>query len=155
MNPLTKKFVVNRINCPMVVAQAIKEDRYVYVGRPSKWGNPFVVGRDGTRTEVIAMYRAYLLESTALIEALPELKGKLLGCSCLPMPCHAEVLAELANSENTFVEQVSGICKCSKKFTVGHQDTVPMVLHEMPPCPEYVRLDLVDYLRWVRGATEN
>jgi Domain of unknown function (DUF4326) len=33
----------------------------VYVGRPSKWGNPFVIGRDGTRDEVIAKYRAWIL----------------------------------------------------------------------------------------------
>jgi hypothetical protein len=35
----------------------------VYVGRPSKWGNPFVIGRDGSREEVIAKYRAWIVRS--------------------------------------------------------------------------------------------
>jgi hypothetical protein len=52
----------------------------VYIGRPSKWGNPFVIGRDGTRDEVIARYEAWLLEQPELITALPELAGMTLGC---------------------------------------------------------------------------
>ena len=36
-------------------------DRQVYVGRPSKWGNSFVIGRDGSRSEVIAKYRAWIV----------------------------------------------------------------------------------------------
>lgn len=32
----------------------------VYIGRPGKWGNPFVIGRDGSREEVIAKYRAWV-----------------------------------------------------------------------------------------------
>lgn len=69
----------------------------VYIGRPSKWGNPFRIGRDGTRAEVIAKYRAYLLGSPVLMAALPELRGKVLGCWCAPQACHGDVLAELAN----------------------------------------------------------
>jgi hypothetical protein len=38
----------------------------VYIGRPSKWGNPFVIGKDGTRDDVVAKYRAYLLRTPAL-----------------------------------------------------------------------------------------
>ena len=34
----------------------------VYVGRPTKWGNPYVIGKDGTRAEVIEKYRAFLTE---------------------------------------------------------------------------------------------
>ena len=45
----------------------------VYVGRPSKWGNPFVIGRDGTREEVIAKYRDWILRQPALVAALHEL----------------------------------------------------------------------------------
>jgi hypothetical protein len=69
----------------------------VYVGRPSKWGNPFVIGRDGTRDEVIAKYRAWIVRQPSLISALPELRGKNLVCWCAPQRCHAEVLIELAN----------------------------------------------------------
>jgi len=69
----------------------------IYVGRPSKWGNPFVIGRDGTRLEVIAKYRAWIAQQPALLAALGELRGKDLVCWCAPDPCHAEVLIELAN----------------------------------------------------------
>jgi len=69
----------------------------VYVGRPSKWGNPYKVGRDGTREEVIEKYRAHILASPELLAAIPELKGKVLGCWCKPQPCHGDILAELAD----------------------------------------------------------
>lgn len=74
----------------------------VYVGRPSKWGNPFVIGRDGTREEVIAKYLEYLLGTeytTGLILDIGELRGKDLVCWCSPLPCHADILLKLANSE--------------------------------------------------------
>ena len=69
----------------------------VYVGRPSKWGNPFVIGQDGNRDQVIAQFRAWLPLQPHLMGALHELRGKRLGCFCSPEPCHADVLAELAN----------------------------------------------------------
>ena len=69
----------------------------VYVGRPSKWGNPFVIGRDGSRDEVIAKYRAWIVRQPALMAALPELRAKNLVCWCALERCHADVLIELAN----------------------------------------------------------
>ena len=73
----------------------------VYVGRPTKWGNPYVIGKDGTRAEVIEKYRAFLIEhvytSDLFMADLRELRGKDLVCWCVPRPCHAEVLMELAN----------------------------------------------------------
>lgn len=71
----------------------------VYIGRPSKWGNPFVVGRDGSRSEVILKYEAWLMSQPALVSALPELKGKVLACWCAPLACHGDVLVRLANKE--------------------------------------------------------
>jgi hypothetical protein len=68
----------------------------VYIGRPSKWGNPFAIGRDGTRDEVIARYEAWILTKPGLLAALPELAGKTLGCWCVPRACHGHVLARLA-----------------------------------------------------------
>ena len=68
----------------------------VYVGRPSKWGNPFVIGRDGTRDQVIAKYRAWITCQPALLADLNELRGEDLVCWCAPQRCHADVLAELA-----------------------------------------------------------
>ena len=69
----------------------------VYIGRPSKWGNPFVIGKDGNREQVIEKYRRWVLGQPALMAALPELKGKTLGCWCAPHPCHGDVLVELAD----------------------------------------------------------
>lgn len=74
-----------------------KQDPYdVYIGRPSKWGNPFEVGVDGTREQVIDLYEQWLLEQPDLLAALDELTGKTLGCWCAPRPCHGEVLTRLA-----------------------------------------------------------
>jgi hypothetical protein len=69
----------------------------VYIGRPSKWGNPFAIPRDGNRAEVIAKYRAWIANNTALMAALPELRGRDLVCFCAPAACHGDTLLELAN----------------------------------------------------------
>ncbi len=69
----------------------------VYIGRPSKWGNPFNIGKDGSREDVINRYYTYLMENESLMADLPELKGKVLGCWCKPKACHGDVLAQMAN----------------------------------------------------------
>lgn len=79
------------------VVHCKREPYDVYIGRGSKWGNPFVIGTDGTREEVIAKYRAYLATRPGLIAALPELSGKVLGCWCSPKACHGDILVELSN----------------------------------------------------------
>ena len=78
------------------VVHCKRDDYDVYIGRPSKWGNPFVIGQDGDRFDVIDKYENYLL-SSALIEQVHELKGKVLGCWCKPAACHGDVLASYAN----------------------------------------------------------
>ena len=76
-----------------------KEPHDVYIGRPSKWGNPFVIGVDGTRAEVIEKYREWIATSpTLLADAKKELRGKVLGCYCAPQACHGDVLVEIANA---------------------------------------------------------
>lgn len=72
----------------------------VYVGRPTKWGNPFVIGRDGTRDEVVAKYKKYLLRDDFLSRSLGELVGKDLVCWCAPLACHADVLIEIIALNN-------------------------------------------------------
>ena len=67
----------------------------VYIGRPSLRGNPFKIGRDGTRDQVIDKYRAWILRQPKLLARLHELRGKDLVCWCAPARCHAEVLIEL------------------------------------------------------------
>lgn len=67
----------------------------VYIGRPSKWGNPYVIGLDGTREEVIQKYEEHVRSSKILMRALPSLAGKTLGCWCPPKPCHGDVLIKI------------------------------------------------------------
>lgn len=78
-----------------------KREAYdVYIGRPSVWGNPFVIGRDGGRDGVIAKYEEWIkFTNTDLLKRLPELRGKKLGCWCKPNACHGDVLAALADKE--------------------------------------------------------
>jgi hypothetical protein len=82
-----------------LVVHCRKEKYDIYIGRPSKWGNPFTVGKDGSREEVIKKYRAWILTQPLLITEVKELKGKVLGCWCKPLPCHGDVLVELANRD--------------------------------------------------------
>jgi len=72
-----------------------KEGYDVYIGRGSKWGNRFVMGRDGNREEVIAKYREWILGNDELLRCLGELKNKVLGCYCKPFACHGDVLVEM------------------------------------------------------------
>ena len=67
----------------------------VYVGRPTKWGNPYKIGRDGSRLVVIESYRRWL---EAGRDDPTELRGKDLVCWCAPQPCHADILLEVANA---------------------------------------------------------
>ncbi len=77
-----------------------KNEKYdILIDRTGKWGNPFVIPRDGTRREVIAKYRAWIMTQPQLIADLPRLKNKVLGCWCSPKPCHGDVLKELAEAE--------------------------------------------------------
>jgi hypothetical protein len=84
-----------------------------YIGRgkrglglkKSKWHNPFIEGKDGTREEVIDMFERYLdgpvencegkvFDGRRLMADLPEIAGKILGCHCAPKACHGHVLVK-------------------------------------------------------------
>lgn len=74
----------------------------VYIGRPSRWGNPFVIGKDGDRDEVIRKYREWIKTQPAVVKAAKrELAGKDLVCFCSPAACHGDVLIEVANTLET------------------------------------------------------
>lgn len=83
-----------------------KEYFDVYIGRPSKWGNPFSHKNDtiakfkvATKEEAIEKYQHWLLygDGKTLLDDLPELEGKILGCWCNPKKCHGDFLASLVN----------------------------------------------------------
>jgi hypothetical protein len=80
--------------------RTLNDPAAVYIGRPSIWGNPFVIGPHGDRATVIAKYRDWLMAQPELVaQAKAELAGKDLVCYCAPLPCHGDVLLEVANSE--------------------------------------------------------
>lgn len=87
-----------------------RRDRYdVYIGRPSKWGNPFVVGEHGDPLDCVNRFREWLLQRPDLIAAAKrELRGKVLGCYCArqggvgpddPPVCHGQILARAARGD--------------------------------------------------------
>lgn len=70
----------------------------VYIGRPSKWGNPYRLIRESEREAILVRYREWLNTQPELLEAVyQELRGKVLGCWCAPKLCHGDILAEIAN----------------------------------------------------------
>lgn len=73
-------------------------DGIIYVGRPTCWGNPYFIGRDGNRGEVVDLYKRWLTSDGVLVQrAKQELQGKDLVCWCAPLACHADILMEIAN----------------------------------------------------------
>lgn len=78
------------------VVHCQREQYDVYIGRPSKWGNPWSIGAL-SREEVIEKYRVWIETQPALLASLSELRDKVLGCWCAPQACHGDVLVELAN----------------------------------------------------------
>src|SRR5688500_7708213 len=78
----------------------------VYVGRPTRWGNPFRVGGSTSAAMAVAEFGVYVSLNGF---DLTELRGKDLACWCpLDQPCHADVLLELANPQALGVDLLSG-----------------------------------------------
>ena len=94
-------------------------DGAVFVGRPTAWGNPAIVRKSGREFEVVGGYgycittgrhdaHAYAVEQyrkhlrkTGRDAIASDLRGKDLACWCpLDMPCHADVLLEIANASD-------------------------------------------------------
>lgn len=82
-----KLYNINDPDCPK---------NATYIGRGTKWGNPFKIGEHGTRNEVIALYEEYL-KISGLINDIHELEGKDLVCHCSPLPCHGDILIKYAD----------------------------------------------------------
>ena len=77
----------------------------VYVGRPTKWGNPFshlpntlAKFQVKTRDDAVDAYRSWVVTQPELLSSLEELRGRDLVCWCAPKRCHADVLLELSNA---------------------------------------------------------
>ena len=102
----------------MKVVHCKKEPYDVYIGRPSKWGNPFTHLNTSTqaefkvnsREEAIDAYKNWILhgEGQHLLVDLPELKGKVLGCWCAPKLCHGDILIALVQSLDIKYKPIAG-----------------------------------------------
>ncbi|GIW60329.1 MAG: hypothetical protein KatS3mg087_1395 [Patescibacteria group bacterium] len=88
---------------PTTVVNIKKSKFDIYIGRPSKWGNPFKTGPLDKR---LLYYENYLLNNDELLNSLPELRGKVLGCHCDPKPCHGHILAYYADLPPEELERV-------------------------------------------------
>lgn len=106
MNDLNIRF---RDVWPYVVHKS-KSGYDIYIGRPSKYGNPFS-HQDGTlakykvnsREEAVFKYKEWVMQQSELIDDIRKnLHHKVLGCYCSPLLCHGHVLAAIAN--NLFYE---------------------------------------------------
>lgn len=98
---LKRNYRVVPLETTRVVNRDKGEEFDIYIGRRTPWGNPFMVGQDGTRAEVIEKFRGYfhqdVLQDPTKRQMLVSLRGKRLGCHCKPMPCHGDVIAEYLN----------------------------------------------------------
>lgn len=92
------QFVLNGqiITLPVDVGKTYRgrplEPNEIYIGRPSKWGNPFKIGEHGTREEVCLRYYNWIFTQPHLLAELPKLKGRRLMCYCTPQLCHGHML---------------------------------------------------------------
>ncbi len=95
----------------MIIVHCKKRKYDVYIGRPSKWGNPFIIGQDGDRKTVVEKFDKWLYtgynfgnaEATEearllILSSLKELEGKKLGCWCSPQLCHGDILIKYVNN---------------------------------------------------------
>ncbi len=111
------------------VVHCEREPFDIYCGRgsrklglpASKWANPFRIGRDGTREQVIAKHKRWLPTQTHLMAALDELRGQTLGCHCAPQACHCDTLVELANTSRSVTPPAAASSKGKPHALAGYQ----------------------------------
>lgn len=96
-----------QMRCPVVnIHKKYKSD--VYIGRGSIWGNPFKIGPDGSRSDVIRKHRDWILNNPILLFRIPQLHDKVLGCFCKPKGCHGDTLADLVEASK-FINLTTGV----------------------------------------------
>lgn len=94
-----REWMSNEKNVYIGRANVVFIDGQRFPDEPSEFANPFKVGKDGTREEVIQKYELYIREelknNNELVNKLKTLKNKTLGCWCKPEPCHGNVLLKI------------------------------------------------------------
>lgn len=104
---LDRKIPIRKVNLKITkVSNKDLGDSYdVYIGRGTLWGNPYQMGKEGTRDEVIAKFaydfeRRFLKFPEQFDMNIEKLRGKTLGCHCKPAACHGDVIANYLNSQD-------------------------------------------------------
>ena len=133
------------------VVNKYKEPYDVYIGRGSKWGNPYSHQSNtkaeyvvATREEAIAKYKEYLLNKPELLADIHELQGKTLGCFCKPKACHGDVLVELVNQLNPNMETKVEI-KPMKTF-----NPMQYIAIDIANCWGLDKTNYEDRIQWVK-----
>ncbi len=100
----------------------------VRIDRRTRWGNPFLIGRHGSREEVIERYRVWLWDKVKggeiPLAELAALNGKTLACHCHPLPCHGDVLAKAAAWAHARI--APGMAQDGGRAPEGRQTAVPV-----------------------------
>lgn len=124
----------------------------VYIGRPSKWGNPFKISPTCSREDSVRLFELYLLSNIKLMNSLIELQDKDLVCFCAPLICHGDVLIKYANKiycphcghfdisfRSEFVQCVGGLWINKKTgnrldpfIDSGFRESIESVTHDNP-----------------------
>src|SRR5215210_4510937 len=104
----TKKIEAGRgiANMQTVVNMRSTKEYDVRIDRRTEFGNPFKIGEDGTREEVVEKHMMYLRKHPDLVEKLAtrlkETGGTTLGCWCAPASCHGDNYRRLMQERGYF-----------------------------------------------------
>lgn len=96
----------------------LDEKNFVYAGRGSIFGNPFEIGRDGDRAEVIKKYGQwfqFLIKDERFVKELAKLKNRNLGCYCVPAPCHCQVIKDYVDTLPEIVQDKFRLGVCGSR----------------------------------------
>jgi hypothetical protein len=100
----TTPFLARRERPPAAIVCHVRDGFEIYIGRAgygfraSKWANPFklpAASGDALRATTLGLYEEHVRARPELMAALPELRGRRLGCWCAPKACHGDVLVRL------------------------------------------------------------
>jgi len=91
----------------------IKNERCdIKIDRTTIFGNPYRIGPDGDRKQVIEKYRSHFynkLKNSNFRDKVLQLKGKRLGCWCFPLECHGNVIVEFLEGKNERKDNIKTI----------------------------------------------
>tara|TARA_R100001594_G_scaffold74062_2_gene108666 strand:+ start:2387 stop:2668 length:282 start_codon:yes stop_codon:yes gene_type:complete len=89
---------ISLINGGYMIVNLKNNKNCIKIDRSTIFGNPFRIGIDGNREEVIKKYEEWIMKDEQLIlrnKMKKELKNKILGCWCKPLPCHGDIIMKI------------------------------------------------------------